>query len=68
MPDIDEMYENFLAQAVNHFHSEAELCQECSDPRAYAMSVAREYGLKAEVGTCLAMGMSPEEALREWDL
>lgn len=68
MADIDEMYEDFLAQAANHFHSEDELRQECSDPRAYAMSVARKYGLEAEVGACLAMGMSPEEALEEWDL
>ena len=29
---------------------------------------AKEYGLESEYMACIADGLTPEEALREWDL
>lgn len=34
----------------------------------FALAIAEEYGLENEVNECMKYGMSPEEALEEWDL
>lgn len=33
-----------------------------------AIQIARKYNLEAEIRQELASGLSPEEALREWDI
>ena len=33
-----------------------------------ALNIANEYGLSGEVLECIESGMTPEEALKEWDL
>lgn len=33
-----------------------------------ALNIAREYSLLSEVLECIESGMTPEEALKEWDL
>jgi hypothetical protein len=40
----------------------------CSMTPLDAIMIARKYNLEAEVRQELASGLSPEEALEEWDL
>lgn len=34
----------------------------------FALTIAEAYSLESEVNHCIEQGMSPEEALYEWDL
>lgn len=53
-----------IGQLNNNSMSELTLEQRID----FALTIAEAYGLEDEVNECMKQGMTPEEALEEWDL